>query len=80
MIAAVAEAQLRKRLLNDAIRDLEQVDAARPLPFACECEENGCFGAVWLSRREYDESRADETWQVLAAGHGLRHIEMEEAA
>ena len=37
--------------------------------FLCECAAGGCTEAIWLTRAEYEEIRAEQTHFVAVAGH-----------
>jgi hypothetical protein len=39
------------------------------LPFICECADTGCTALLRLTRKEYEEVRADPTRFINAHGH-----------
>jgi hypothetical protein len=61
---------VRKRHANDFMRaGLAHFEAAAAIPFFCECDRDGCFQAVWLTKASYDRSRVAPAWRALADAH-----------
>ena len=58
------------RRVNDLIwESLEHGGRADPVAFFCECAQEGCYRAVWLTRGEYEQSRRQADWLALAPKH-----------
>lgn len=53
--------ELLLRVLRDESSDHE-------IAFICECERPGCYGAVWLTRTEY-EARLAASQPIVLSGH-----------
>lgn len=61
-----------KRQVNDLMRDgLRQRGDREQIAFFCECEDQRCYQAVWMTGPEYDDARADPAWAPLTTGHRL---------
>jgi hypothetical protein len=59
-----------KRHVNDAIRETScHLRDDEPIPFFCECNNERCCQAVWLTAPEYDQARAEPEWLALVPGH-----------
>jgi hypothetical protein len=59
-----------KRHVNDAIREtLGQFRDDEPIPFFCECGDERCCRAVWLTAPEYDGAREEPARLALFADH-----------
>lgn len=56
---------------NDIIREEVErwLDPDEKIAFVCECDDGDCYRAVWLTRAEYDELRADHERVLLARAH-----------
>lgn len=64
----VTQAFDAKRQVNDLMRaSLEKFSGE--IAFFCECAEEGCYQAVWLTTAAYDQARADPAWVALLPGH-----------
>lgn len=58
------------RRVNDLIwASLDHGDHTGPVPFFCECAQEGCYRPVWLTPSEYELSRLQPDWLAVAAGH-----------
>jgi hypothetical protein len=57
-----------KRQVNELMRLRNRGDREQ-IPFICECADECCYQAVWLTGPEYDQARADPAWLALVAGH-----------
>ena len=59
-----------KRQVNEVIREaLGHFRHDEPIAFFCECGNERCYKAVWLSGRAYDHARAVPEWLPLVRGH-----------
>jgi hypothetical protein len=54
------------RLLRRGLRDWRDQEQ---VPFFCECADESCYAAVWLTGSEYDRDSADANWIALAGSH-----------
>ena len=62
----------RKPLINELVREgLGDDTAGTQIAFFCECGDEQCYEAVWLSAAEYDAGRRDPAWVPLAPGHAV---------
>jgi hypothetical protein len=60
----------RKRRANELMRrGLRQFDPTEPIPFFCECQDPGCYQAVWLTGSEYEERRDDPSRRLVVRAH-----------
>ena len=58
------------RRVNDLIwESLDHGGRTDPVPFFCECSQEGCYRPVWLTPFEYEQSRLQPDWLAVAAGH-----------
>ncbi|HUZ81883.1 MAG TPA: LuxR C-terminal-related transcriptional regulator [Gaiellaceae bacterium] len=59
-----------KRLVNELMRDGLRIGVdTEPIAFFCECANEDCYQAIWLSASEYDRARADPRWEALIGDH-----------
>lgn len=60
-----------KRAVNELMRGngLQRWSETERIAFFCECEQQACYQAVWLTCREYDLSRASPRWVALIDEH-----------
>ena len=59
-----------KRQVNEVIREaLRDFRDDELIAFFCECRNERCFQAVWLTGRAYDQARAAPEWVALVRGH-----------
>lgn len=72
--------ELTFRAANEAIREARErlPHASGPVPFLCECEEEGCTEILRVPLAEYAGVRADPRWFLLAGGHPHRGTVVEE--
>lgn len=55
-----------KRRTNHLLRS-SAVEGDAPLPYFCECADDSCMRAVWLTPHEYDEARRES--DAIVASH-----------
>ena len=61
---------LEKRQVNEVIREaLRDFRDDEPIAFFCECGNERCHQAVWLTGPAYDRARAAPEWLALVPGH-----------
>ena len=66
-------AHARKRQANDYMRKgLPRPDQNEAIPFFCECDQPGCFAAVWLTGLAYDQLLGSSPDSVLTATHATQ--------
>jgi hypothetical protein len=59
-----------KRQVNDLMRDgLGSRGDFEPIAFFCECSDESCYQAVWLSGPDYERACEDPDWVALVTGH-----------
>lgn len=59
-----------KRQVNELMRDgLRARGAGELIGFVCECADDSCYQAVWLTGHAYDRARSDPGWIALSPGH-----------
>lgn len=60
----------RKRQVNEMMCEaLQKRPDDRPIPFFCECDDERCYQAVWLTGPEFEEARRDPDWLALVPSH-----------
>jgi hypothetical protein len=58
------------RQVNDAMwESLGQGGYSEPIAFFCECADERCYQAVWLTGEDYARARAEPHWSALHEGH-----------
>lgn len=58
------------RRVNDRMwESLARGGHDQPVPFFCECADEECYRAAWLTPAEYEDARRDTDWRALALGH-----------
>ena len=56
--------------LNRTLRALlEKLSDADPVAFFCECQNQGCYAAVWMSLSAFDAAATRNTSWLLREGH-----------
>lgn len=63
------------REVNERVREVRPADDEDTLGFLCECGEEACTEAVYLSVGTYEEVRSDPTMFVVAPGHEIKDVE-----
>jgi hypothetical protein len=59
-----------KRQVNEVIREaLHHFPDDEPIAFFCECGNERCCLAIWLTGPAYDQARAEPEWLALVPGH-----------
>lgn len=46
-----------------------ELGAGGPTPFLCECSDRSCTQVIRLTLPEYEHTRSNPTWFVVAVGH-----------
>jgi hypothetical protein len=59
--------RLANERLDERVEDLTSDGA--PIPFLCECAEDGCLGRVELKREDYEAVRSKRNRYVILPGH-----------
>jgi hypothetical protein len=59
------------RSANERLGDLvaDRVGSERPIPFLCECPDDGCTDAVSVTLREYEEVHSQPRRFLVVSGH-----------
>ena len=66
----VARNEATFREANEIIeRAAEKAGATGPVPFICECAEQGCRDVIRLTLEEYEQVRTNAAWFAVAHGH-----------
>ena len=66
----VAQNDAAFRDANEGIEDAaDSIGIEGLLPFICECADTGCTELLRLTRKEYEEVRADSAQFINAHGH-----------
>ncbi len=67
----VVENEVRFRALNERLRASGVAWEGREgvMSLVCECGNEDCLVAIWLTPGEYESVRADETQFAMVAGH-----------
>jgi hypothetical protein len=62
---------MRFRRANEGFRDAVQdrVQESQPVPFLCECADDGCFGTVNVPLGEWEAVAARPNHFLMEAGH-----------
>jgi hypothetical protein len=59
-----------KRQVNELMRNGLRIGSdGEPIAFFCECGDEQCYKAVWLSGPGYDQAREDPSWVALVPDH-----------
>lgn len=74
----IAENEAAFRAVNERISEWPEHDEApdtESIAFVCECGDVQCFERVYLTRRQYEEVRADSARFAVTPGHELPEVE-----
>ena len=64
-----------KRVANDLMHRSLRRREETPIAFFCECPDDACFRAVWLTVSEYARARADSSWVALSDEHSTDRLQ-----
>jgi len=59
----------RKSRMNALLSKLPRWGEGEPIAFFCECADESCYQAVWLTCREYDLGRTRSGRAAVIDGH-----------
>jgi hypothetical protein len=73
-----AQNQMRFREANERLHDAveDQAQEVQPVPFLCECADDGCLGTVAVLLSEWEAVASQHNHFLMQAGH--QRIEGEE--
>jgi hypothetical protein len=63
------------RSVNERVEEVVQPGAEEEIDFLCECGDSGCAEKLTLTRREYEQVRADGAQFAVYPGHDIPQIE-----
>jgi hypothetical protein len=63
------------RSVNERVEEVVQPGPQEEIDFLCECGDSECVEKVTLTRREYEQVRADGMQFVVVPGHEIPEIE-----
>ena len=71
--AKLAHNQDLFRTANEALHGAvaDRIPAAGTVPFLCECNDEGCMGAVSLTLSTYEDVRSHQNRFVIVTGHPM---------